>query len=155
VVGIEASKLLTQETVDRLLKINKKCVEPEIKLPPQGKESSYDVVSEDGREQFLLDVNRVGVIKLSRCTMQERYAVSEQLIRLDLDESKPHRNPDGIVICGAHIHIYKAGYNDAWAYLLAELPEFKFSDTQDITQTFIEFCSFCNIDIPDVIQGTF
>lgn len=146
--------MLTQEEADYLLNLQKECLVPQILLPPPGEKATFNVASYDRVEQFLLDVNRTGVIKFSRCTLQERYAVNEQLVRLDLDASKPHVNPDQRVIRGPHIHIYKAGFNDAWAYPLVEFTDYQFSDTSNILQTFIEFCEFCNIEITDGVQGT-
>ena len=110
--------------------------------------------SADGSEAFLLDINRAGSIRISRCTFQERYNVTIALVRLDLDENKPHQNPDGIVIKGPHIHIYKEGYGDRWAYLLSEISPCPFSNTSDLLTSFTEFCNYCNIGSIPAIQGS-
>jgi hypothetical protein len=146
--------LLAGNTITYLLGLQKQCLHSRIVIPPSGERGSFEVVSLDETEQFLLDVNRTGTIKLTRCSFQERYAVKEPLVRLDLDKSKPHRNPDDNVINGPHIHIYRTGYRDAWAYSLTEFPDYEFSDIDDITQTFIEFCDFCNIEITGTVQGS-
>lgn len=145
---------MEQSTADYLMQLEKRIVEPYISFPSSSSKLVLNVQSSDGNELFLLDINRAGCIRISRCTLQERYGTTISLLRLDLDESKPHRNPDGVIITGPHIHIYKEGFGDRWAYLLDEISPCPFSNISDLITTFTEFCSYCNIkDIP-AIQGS-
>lgn len=145
---------MEQGTADYLISLEKRIVEPYASFPSSNEKITFNVQSLDGSEAFLLDINRAGSIRISRCTFQERYNITIALIRLDLDENKPHQNPDGAIINGPHIHIYREGYGDRWAYPINELDPCPFSNTSDLLTSFIEFCGYCNIgSIPD-IQGS-
>lgn len=145
---------MEQITADYLIGLEKRIVEPYVSFPSSSEKNTLNIQSLDGSETFLLDINRAGSIRISRCTFQERYNITIALIRLDLDENKPHQNPDDAIIKGPHIHIYKEGYGDRWAYPITELNPCPFSDTSDLLTSFIEFCAYCNVStIPD-IQGS-
>jgi len=90
-------------------------------FPSPGGMIKIPLTSLDGRENFILDVNR-NIINLTKITYQNRARVIYQLVRLDLNGS-PHRNPDLTLIPCPHLHIYKEGYGDKWAYIL---PDFFF-----------------------------
>jgi len=55
----------------------------------------------------------------SRITYQNRGRAVVVLLRLDLKGS-PLRNPNDEVIPCPHLHIYREGFGDKWAYPLAE-----------------------------------
>lgn len=104
------------------------------------------IVSLDGRDKFLIDINRKGTIKISKCTYQNRYR-NDILLRLEID-GPPHTNPDGNIIKGTHLHICKEGYGDSWAYPLPDI----FTNTKDLTTTLIQFLEYCKtINISDVM----
>lgn len=105
-----------------------------------------DVKSTDNRESFKVDVNRKGRIRLTKCTYQERYASVEVLLRLDID-GPPHENPDGDVVPCPHLHVYKEGFGDRWAYPIPST----FTNTSDLVRTLGEFLMYCKIrNIPDI-----
>lgn len=139
--------MLTQQRADELMGMEKYCVgATSIQFPASGTTAQIDVKSTDERESFLIDVNRKGRIRLSKCTYQERYAVVEILLRLDVG-GPPHENPDGIVISCPHLHVYKEGFGTKWAYALPA----GFTDTTDLVRTLIEFLTHCNVkDIPQI-----
>jgi hypothetical protein len=143
--------MLTQEKADQLMAMSKKLVDAstiEFPLPGQGKQ--LNAQSEDGHEVFVFDVNRRGKLKLSKCTYQERYAVVEILVRLDID-GPPHVNPDGTDVPCPHIHLYKEGFADKWAYCL---PPGAFSDTSKLELTLADFLRYCNVHtIPDILPA--
>ncbi|SHK55137.1 DUF6978 family protein [Paramaledivibacter caminithermalis] len=142
--------MLIQEIADNLIIMKKNIIDNDIVLPIPNDFIKINVASIDNKEKFILDVNRKGTFKLTRCTYQERYQTSIPLIRLDVD-TKPHRNPDNKVILGTHIHIYKEGYGDKWAFPLDEIENNCFTDLKNLTQTFLDFCQYCNIEnIPSV-----
>src|SRR5260370_38109312 len=108
--------MLTQGEADKLIAIRKLWVSPEtISLPP-GSDLTYELVSDDKQEQFLLDLWR-GTLRLSKLKFQNRARQVVILVRLDVDGA-PHTNPDGQRLGGTHIHIYREGYDDRWAYTL-------------------------------------
>jgi hypothetical protein len=144
--------MLTQAEVDVLLQLVKVLLQKEpIDFPQAGDVKQLELMSIDGRESFLIDINRKGKIKITKCTYQERYHVIEILLRLDID-GPTHENPDGTEVACPHLHIYKEGYADKWAYLL---PEGRFTDTTNLAGTLTDFLRYCNVqDIPEV-QGGF
>ena len=88
---------------------------------------------------------------LNRITYHQRVFTNITLLRLDID-TKPHRNPDGKKINGTHLHVYREGYGDSWAYelndpALHELwPKFDFSTLlqEDLINKFYSFAKLCN-----------
>ncbi|ADQ06578.1 putative Lj965 prophage protein [Caldicellulosiruptor hydrothermalis 108] len=141
--------LLEQELANYLIQTKKAILEKQIVFPMVDSSLTLNVVCLDNiSERLLIDINRKGTFKLTRCTYNERYQTVITLVRLDID-TKPHRNPDGTVIGPNHIHIYKEGYGDKWAYPLEDFKCFK--NPKDLIQTFVDFCRFCNIvEIPTV-----
>jgi hypothetical protein len=87
----------------------------------------------------------------NRITYHQRIFTSITLLRLDID-TKPHQNPDGKKISGTHLHVYRHGFGDGWAYELTDpalceiWPEFDFSVfTQgDLVNKFYAFANLCN-----------
>jgi len=64
---------------------------------------------------------------------------------LDLNGSK-HVNPDGEEFSGSHIHIYREGYGDKFAYdISSEKFLDKFTNSEDLTDALYDFMKFCNI----------
>jgi hypothetical protein len=138
--------MLSDERAEELLAMIKKLVETgRIDFPAAGGAKKLDAQSEDGRESFLMDINRKGTIRLTKCTFQERYQTIEILLRLDID-GPTHENPVGTVVSCPHLHVYRDGA-DKWAIPLPA----GFSDPSDLVTTFREFLAYCNVrDIPDV-----
>ena len=145
---------MDQETADYLLKIEKRILNKSILFPLPNNKLTLNVKSLSGNEIFLLDINRAGIINISRCTFQERYNETI-LIRLDLDKNKLHKNPDNKIIKGPHLHIYQKDFGDRWAYSLSEMNPCPFSDISDLHTSFIEFCRYCNINNIPAIQMSF
>lgn len=134
--------MLTQVEVDLLLNMLKSLVDTgNLNFPSSGTSKELEVSSSDGKEKFLVDVNRKGRIKLSKCTYQNRYRKYEILLRLDID-GPAHTNPDGQEISGHHLHIYREGYETKWAY---PLPENQFTDPKDLINTLMEFLEYCKV----------
>jgi hypothetical protein len=145
--------MLTQSEVDTLLNMLKRLVnEGTVNFPTPDGWKTLDVVSENGKEKFLIDINRKGKINLSKCTYQNRYRNYIILLRLDVG-GPDHTNPDGEIIPTPHLHIYKENFNDTWAI---PLPKELFTDTGNLIKTFIEFLEYCkiiNIDRISIQEG--
>ncbi|WP_418889369.1 DUF6978 family protein [Peptostreptococcus porci] len=74
-------------------------------------------------------------------------------MRLDLGNQR-HINPDGTIITSDHIHIYKDGYDEKFAYAL-DSNEFKslFPDTKDRTALLKAYLEFIKvISIPKITE---
>ena len=141
--------MLLQSEADQLMQMVKHFVHPPatIAIPP-GVDDSYDLAGPSDREKFLLDVWR-GTYRLSKLKFQNRVRTAIVLVRLDVDGA-PHTNPDGQRFAGTHLHLFREGFDDRWAYPVD--PQ-KFSVLSDPGQTFHDFCAFCSIDSPPAVQG--
>lgn len=142
---------LSQAEADALLAMEKRRNDDSDRSFPVGGGSLViPLVSTDGRESFLLDLRR-GRADLSKATYQNRARTVVVLARLDLG-GHPHRNPDGKEIGSPHLHRYREGFGDKWAYPLP--PDF--SDPSDLWKTLDDFLQFCNITLrPKIQRGLF
>ena len=142
--------MLSQQRADALIALPKRCADVSpINFPLPGESLRLDVASDDGSESFIIDVNRKGKIKLTKCTYQERYAVIEILLRLDVD-GPPHENPDGVEVPCPHLHVYREGYGTKWA----QPAPAEFGDTFDLARTLHDFMQYCHVqEIPDIQRG--
>jgi hypothetical protein len=142
--------MMSQADADNLINMLKRIDKPQsFSFPHAGEQRMVDVVSLDRKENFILDIRR-SVIKISKCTYQNRYRKDIILLRLDVGGS-PHTNPDGVSIDCPHLHIYKEGFEVRWAYALPE----GFSVDEDLITKLIEFLEYCKIQNTDElsIQG--
>lgn len=140
--------MLTDKEVQRLTDAMKHFVERTcIDFPGFGSCFEREATTYDGHDMFVIDVNRKGKLKPTKCTFQERYAVTDIIFRLDID-GPPHENPDGVDVPCPHLHVYREGYADKWAY---PIDPKQFSDTTNLLKSFREFLALCNIhDIPEI-----
>ena len=143
---------IPQAEADALIAMEKHRVESKGGLFPEpGGRFSIALTSPDKRENFLLDITRAR-IKLTKATYQNRARQAIILMRLDLDGA-PHRNPDDQEIPCPHLHIYREGYGDKWAF---PGPVGRYPDSQDLFSTFEAFMRHCNItDPPRIDRGLF
>lgn len=131
-------KHLTQSEVEYLLNLIKELEKYEpIKFPVKGQKLQIDVRSVDGTEKFIIDVNRSN-INIKKCTYQTRYQRTTVLLRIDL-EGSPHKNPDGELIPCPHIHIYREGFLDKWAYPLSSKIKTDPTDLVGVLRDFLEY----------------
>lgn len=139
---------LTQAQADALIKMEKNRISDRQYLFPIGGQSiSVPLQSTDGREQFRLDIS-LGRIDIRKVKMQNRARQVVVLVRLDLG-GPPHRNPDGEEIGTPHIHIYREGYGDKWAF---PVPCDSFQEPTDMWKTLNDFYEYCNVTRPPVIR---
>ncbi len=141
--------MLTQSEADDLIAMVKHFLRApaSIAIPP-GADDSYELAGPGDRERFWLDVWR-GTLRLSKLKLQNRARSAIVLVRLDVDGA-PHTNPDGRYLSGTHLHLFKEGYDDRWAYAVD--PK-QFTLLTDPATTFQEFCTFCKIESPPAVQG--
>jgi hypothetical protein len=97
----------------------------------------YQVFTTDLSRSFYLDLTRP-----KRNPKLQLRASMEVLVRLNVRGSS-HRNPDGTRLGGTHIHLYRQGEDDDWAYTLNPAD---FSNPADPLTALSEFCVYCNID---------
>ena len=138
---------ITQAEADVLIALEKhRADDSEYVFPDQGN-VTIPLVSADKRELFALDI-RNGRIDLCKATYQNRARHVLILVRLDLGE-RPHRNPDGESIRSPHLHIYREGFGDRWAF---SLPNEVFTAPSDKWQSLQDFMRYCNITRSPKIQ---
>ncbi len=116
-------------------------------FPDHGGKIAISLVSEDRRERFVLDVLR-GRISLRKGTYQTRGRTVAVLARLDFG-GPPHRNPDGQDIDSPHLHLYREGYGDKWAY---PVPHDRFPNLDDAWRTLQDFMRFSKVVKPPNIR---
>ncbi|MCB1528326.1 MAG: hypothetical protein KDJ45_11560 [Hyphomicrobiaceae bacterium] len=140
---------LTQAEADALLALAKiYTLGVTVEWPLPGAKKSVNLVSRDKREAFLLDVSRAS-IKLERLVIQTRARTTVVLARLDI-EGAGHRNPDGEELPCPHIHLYREGYHDKWAF---PVPAEHFTDLTDRQKTLSDFMRYCQIVAPPEFVG--
>ena len=141
---------LTQSEADALIALEKHRVDDRVwDYPGLGGGISIPLTSIDKREHFVLDLRR-GRIDLAKGSYQNRGRRVVPLVRLCFG-GPPHDNPDGVEIESPHLHVYREGYSDKWAF---PVPGDRFTNLADRWQTFRDFQAFCNIvQPPNVRQG--
>lgn len=138
---------LPQDVADALIAIGKRSLATDPVVVPTSGRVEVPLSDLDGREDFQLDIRRAR-IDLTKGTKQTRTRQTIILVRLDFGGA-PHRNPDGEEVGCPHIHIYREGYGDKWAY---PLPDSQFSDIGDFWKTLDEFLAYCNVVEPPTFQ---
>ena len=99
---------LPQSEADALIAMEKHRVDDQIwDYPLQGESVRIPLISNNGRENFHLDISRSN-INLTRGKFQNRSRQIIVLIRLDFG-GPPHRNPNDEEVVSPHIHIYREG----------------------------------------------
>ena len=142
--------MLTQQEADALIAAKKELPvgTPAVAIAP-GADETHELAEVGGDERFLLDLSR-GRRRVAKLKFQTRARKVVVLLRLDLDGS-PHTNPDGTLLDGTHLHVFREGYEDKWAYPLD--PE-RFADPLDAPHSFADFCDLSNIASAPILQET-
>ena len=143
-----ADSTLNQAEADALIAMEKRRAnKSQWNYPGFGGQVTIPLVSTDGREAFLLDLHRARV-NLAKGTYQNRSRQVVVLVRLDFGGA-PHRNPDGEESGSTHLHLYREGFGDKWAF---PVPSDRFSDMGSSWQMLQDFMQFCNIVNPPIIR---
>ncbi len=137
------SAWLTQAEANALLAMEKHRVDDERRPFPVSGGLSVPLASPDGAETFSLDITR-SRINLAKGTFQNRARTAIILARLDFGGS-PHRNPDGDEIGCPHLHLYREGYHDRWAF---PVPTERFPSLADPFRLLQDFMRYCHVTRP-------
>lgn len=143
---------LTQPEADALLAMEKHRLDTtQYDYPGLGGAIRIPLTSPDKREAFVLDVSR-GQINLKKGTYQNRARGVVILARLDFG-GQPHRNPDDVEVASPHLHLYREGFGDKWAF---PIPPDAFPQLADSWATLQDFLRFINVTVPpDIIPSLF
>lgn len=140
---------MIQDEADRLIAVPKMLDKPQdLCVPQPGVGVSVDAHSTDRRHSFVFNVYR-GRLNLGKCTYNNRIRRGYTLVRVCLS-NRGHKNPDGQVIREPHIHLYKEGYEDRWAYPLP--PEIA-EGSCDLVETLGLFMEYCGVTNCPPLQG--
>lgn len=133
-----------------------------VSFPEQNQAVSLKGKGSLTKAAYIMNINRKRCI-FKRITYQNRLEkTSIILARLDID-TKPHRNPDGSLIGGTHLHLYQEGFGDRWAFALDDVALIRkilptYQPIQVIDEEFMEnfqrfavFCGFVNFPRLDPI----
>lgn len=98
-------KLTTQEA-RQLIEELKRTVEKVLEMPHSKGGISFDVTAIKDSIEFVITIDRKG-ISGDKCSYQGRIKSNNLiLLRLDVNPTGIHYNPDGSKIIGTHVHIY-------------------------------------------------
>ena len=109
---------MDEETIDitAILNEEKRFVDDHAEFPSLHEAIKLSGIGQVTQYEYLIDINRK-YCQLNRITYHQRVFTNTTIIRFDSD-TKPHQNPDGKKIDGTHIHVYRHGFGDSWAYEL-------------------------------------
>ena len=142
------SIVLLQAEADSLLKMEKHRInEDRVRLPDTGGSLVVQLVSPDWAESFILDISR-SRINLAKGKYQNRARMTVVLARIDVGGAS-HRNPDDTEISCPHIHLYREGFGDRWAFPVTKE---EFVDPSNHWQTLMDFVRYCNVTRPPVFE---
>lgn len=131
---------LTQSEFDYLMGQAKRFEdESTILLGPAPLQWSKKIQSISTKDTFLLDFYR-GTFRLEKYTYNHRFNQTTVLMRFD--SYGEHTNPDGERISGYHVHIYKEGFGDKFAYPASN---FGIGSTDTIEVILHKMLLYCNI----------
>jgi len=117
-----------------------------IKLGPSPIHWTRQRNAETTKEIFLLDFYR-GSLELSKYTINNRYR--QTIILLRYDNGGRHTNPDGVLFEGAHVHLYREGFNDKFAFPVSEIG---IDNSDSMEKVFAKIMHFCNVKKYPTIQ---
>ena len=118
-----------------------------IQLAPAPLQWTRQINSIASKETFSLDFYR-GSFELSKYTVNKRYR--QTIIMLRYDNGGRHTNPDGVLFEGPHVHLYREGYNDKFAFTVAEINISANDTMEEIFKKIMHFCNVKNLPIIEV-----
>lgn len=141
---------LTQPEADALMRMEKYRVDDTAHpFPDLGGHIEIPLQSLNLREVFSLDISRRRIALTTKYQTRGR----QSLVLARLDFNAPHRNPDDSEVGVPHLHLYREGYGDKWAY---EVPEGLLNNPSDAWQVLVDFTAYCSIVQPPAItRGLF
>ena len=138
----EALKMteLTQTEADSLIKMDKVFIDRS-PLLINSINTQRELLSKTNPEiKFFLNIRQTA-LEFGVFSSVNRF-FSQPLMRICVNEDSRHENPDGSVITGSHIHIYKENHQDRWAYPISDYGFI----SEEIISCIERFLSVCSIE---------
>lgn len=136
---------LTQEEFGFLMGLEKEFEDKStIFLGPAPLQWSRRLKSTATNDTFLLDFYR-GSFKIQKYTYNHRYRQTLAVFRFD--SFGTHTNPDGEKLTGFHVHLYKEGFGDKFAYPASKFGIEETDPMEVVLQKFLVYCKVKMIGI--------
>lgn len=132
---------MTQDEYDYLM-LQEKTFEDKntiIEISPAPIKWTKEIKCKTSNNKFLLDFYR-GSFELAKFTANKRFR--QTIVMLRYDNGGRHTNPDGEVFEGPHVHLYKEGYGDKFAFPVSKI---KINESDSMETRFKKILHFCNI----------
>jgi hypothetical protein len=97
---------LTQKEADMLIDMLKKAVEKEISFPSSKGRVEFDVSGDRREDIFVVNISRKGIDDTGASYQGRVRSSGVILMRLDVNPTAVHTNPNNEKIHGTHLHIY-------------------------------------------------
>lgn len=145
-----ADGLLSQSDADALLRMEKERANDDVvAFPDLGGRIEVPLLSRDHRESFSLDINRKRIALTTGYQTRGR----QTIVLARLDFAAPHRNPDGEEVGVPHLHLYREGFGDRWAF---PVPADMLSAPDDARRVLHDFMAYCQVVVtPNITFGLF
>lgn len=95
---------------------------------------------------FSLDVTQKHIVLKLKCQLR---CTTEAVVLARLDFASPHRNPDGTAVGVPHLHVYREGYGDKFAY---EVPPGMLKNPDDPLQVLLDFLETYHIERNGIVD---
>ena len=95
---------------------------------------------------FSLDVTQKRIVLKLKCQLR---CTTKPVVLARLDFASPHRNPDGTAVGVPHLHVYREGYGDKFAY---EVPPGMLKNPDDSLQVLLDFLATYNIERNGIVD---
>ncbi|MER3497987.1 MAG: hypothetical protein C4308_04815 [Chitinophagaceae bacterium] len=69
---------------------------------------------------------------------------------LRYDNGGRHTNPDGVLFEGPHVHLYREGYNDKFAFPVSEISVSVNDPMEEVFKKIMHFCNVKNLPAIEV-----
>jgi hypothetical protein len=141
---------LTQSEADALFRMEKFRVDATAHpFPDLGGNIEIPLQSSNQRESFFLDISRKRISLATKYQTRGRHS----LVLARLDFNSPHRNPDDNEVGVPHLHLYREGFGDKWAF---DVPADLLKNPSDAWQVLVDFMGYCSIvQPPTITRGLF
>jgi len=132
---------LTQSEADALIRVRKLFLD-KTPLIIGGGNIQRELQSQiRAEERFYLNIRQTA-IEFGIFSSVTRF-FSQPLVRICIDKDMKHENPNGEIIEGSHIHLYREGFRDRFA---TPLLKYGFDDSAGIIYCLGKFLEICNIE---------